>query len=408
MAEGFEASPYPMVAHRALRLEAGLGGLGSAELSQIAVPIELPIPRGASLSGLLQQAGLDSSEAYVASEAVQAHLDPRSLRAGASYTAFVDHLDRIERFVFPQGDRGQVQLARHGDAWRSDWREYERRVEVSVVEGHLTTSLEAAMAETGAPPMLAYRLGDVLQWDVDFTRDLRIGDTFRIAFETIHIEGQFERVGEVLAVSYVNRDRPIEAFRFEDLGYYDTDGRPLRKQFLRSPLKFSRVTSRFSHRRFHPVLKVNRPHYGVDYGAPTGTPVRVTANGTVVSASRSRGGGNVVKVRHPNGYVTSYLHLSKFASIAKRGRRVTQGEVVGFVGSTGLSTGAHLDYRVQKDGKYMDPLSLKSEPAPPLAASELERFEAELGRYRRLLDQRRGTQVADRDRQSGDPVTPAS
>ena len=194
------------------------------------------------------------------------------------------------------------------------------------------------MVRAGAPGNLAYRLGDVFQWDLDFTRDLRVGDSFRIVFERVSIEGRSERVGEVLAVAYQNQGRALEAYRFEDLGYYDADGRPLRKQFLRSPLAFSRVTSRFSSRRFHPVLKVHRPHYGVDYGAPVGTPVRVTANGTVVSAGWNKGGGNVVKVRHPNGYLTSYLHLSKFSGLAKKGRRVQQGQVVGFVGSTGLSS----------------------------------------------------------------------
>ena len=263
------------------------------------------------------------------------------------------------------------------------------------------------MVEAGAPGMLAYRLGDVLQWDLDFTRDLRVGDAFKIVFERVVIEGRSERIGNVLAVSYTNRGELIEAFRFEDLGYYDADGRPLRKQFLRSPLAFSRVTSRFSSRRFHPVLKVHRPHYGVDYGAPVGTPVRVTANGTVVSAGWSKGGGNVVKVRHPNGFVTSYLHLSKFASIAKRGGRVTQGQVVGFVGSTGLATGPHLDYRVQQSGRYLDPLSLKSEPAPPLGADDLVRFELELQELRSLLAGDRGDAAsgAPADRASSNVVT---
>ncbi|MEM1248588.1 MAG: peptidoglycan DD-metalloendopeptidase family protein [Acidobacteriota bacterium] len=381
-----EVTPYPMVPQRAPRTEISFGGLPSSLVDALAVPVEMSIPRGASLSGLLQNAGLERSEAWQASVAVKEHLDARSLRAGASFTAFVDGQDRVQRILFPQGERGQVTLARYGRDWRSQFDAYERRVEVDVVRGTLQTSLESAMTEAGASPTLAYHLADVLQWDLDFTRDLRVGDSFKIAFESIYVEGRFVRIGQVLAASYVNRDRPIEAFRFEDLGYYDAEGRPLRKQFLRSPLKFSRVTSRFSHRRFHPILKIHRPHYGVDYGAPVGTPVRVTANGTIVSAGWSKGGGNVVKVRHPNGYVTSYLHLSKFASVAKRGRRVQQGEVVGYVGSTGLSTGPHLDYRVQQGGKYMDPLSLKSEPAPPLADAEMERYGDELMRLRDLLD----------------------
>jgi murein DD-endopeptidase MepM/ murein hydrolase activator NlpD len=155
--------------------------------------------------------------------------------------------------------------------------------------------------------------------------------------------------------------------------------------FLRSPLRYSRITSRFSGRRFHPVLKRYRPHYGVDYGAPVGTPVRVTAGGVVVSAGWNGGGGKTVKVRHPNGFETSYLHLSGFASAIRSGRRVSQGEVVGFVGSTGLATGPHLDYRVQRNGSWIDPQSLKSVPADPVSRDDMPEFVAERERLRRSL-----------------------
>jgi murein DD-endopeptidase MepM/ murein hydrolase activator NlpD len=188
----------------------------------------------------------------------------------------------------------------------------------------------------------------------------------------------------------------MEAYRFgDDGGYYDSEGRPLRKLFLRSPLRFSRITSRFTGRRFHPVLKTYRPHYGVDYGAPTGTPVRVTANGVVRSAGWDRGGGNTVKVRHPNGYLTAYLHLSKFAGGIRAGRRVSQGEVIGYVGSTGLATGSHLDYRIQRDGRWINPLTLDNEPAAPISEEQLPEFLAWRDELRSALEEGRSPFVPD-------------
>ncbi len=195
-------------------------------------------------------------------------------------------------------------------------------------------------------------------------------------FEEVYLDGRFESIGAILALHYVTGGRRLEAYRFGDpAGYYDAAGR-LRKLFLRSPLRYSRVTSRFSHRRFHPILKRYRPHYGVDYGAPTGTPVRATGSGTVTSAAWDSGGGRMVKVRHPNGYQTAYLHLSRFAAGVRPGRRVAQGEVIGYVGATGLATAPHLDYRVQLNGRWINPLAMKMEPAAPLRDDQRKAFDA--------------------------------
>ena len=244
------------------------------------------------------------------------------------------------------------------------------------MRGELQGAFESAVEKAGAPPDLAYAAAEVLQWDLDFNRDLRRGDRFEILYEDVRIEGRRAEVGKVLAVRYVNRGRTIEAYRFGDGEYFDGEGRPLQKMFLRSPIPYSRVTSRFSNRRFHPVLKVARPHYGVDYGAPEGTPARVTAAGVVTFVGWDGGGGKTVKVRHPNGFLTGYLHLSRFAAGLGVGDRVAQGEVIGYVGSTGLSTGPHLDYRVQQNGRWIDPLSLNRVPADPVPTSKLADFRA--------------------------------
>jgi murein DD-endopeptidase MepM/ murein hydrolase activator NlpD len=227
-------------------------------------------------------------------------------------------------------------------------------------------------------------MADVLRWDLDFNRDLRSGDQFQVVYEEISLDGVRDRTGEVVGLAFWNRGRRLEAYRHGG-GYYDGEGRPLQKMFLRSPLPFTRVTSRFSHRRFHPVLKTYRPHYGVDYGAPTGTPVRATANGVVQFAAWGKGSGRMVKIRHANDYLTAYLHLSKFGSGISPGRRVRQGDVIGYVGSTGLATAPHLDYRVQLRGKWIDPLSIKSVPADPISTDAMPAFLASRDALRERL-----------------------
>jgi murein DD-endopeptidase MepM/ murein hydrolase activator NlpD len=173
--------------------------------------------------------------------------------------------------------------------------------------------------------MVAYRMADVLQWDVDFNKDLRQGDTFVALYEEVYLDQRYHGVGDLLAVVFENGGRRLEAYRWGEGGYYDADGRPLQKFFLRSPLTYSRITSKFSHRRLHPVLGSHRPHYGVDYAAPVGTAVRATASGVVAFSGWNGGGGKTVKLRHPNGFLTAYLHLSGYAPGISTGRRVAQG-----------------------------------------------------------------------------------
>jgi murein DD-endopeptidase MepM/ murein hydrolase activator NlpD len=335
---------------------------------------------GETLSAVLLRLGLGAEEAHAASLAAARHVDVRQLRAGTPWSAYLAADGRLERFELVLAGRGELAVERRGAGWIPRWQEFARQSRTRAIEGRLDGSLEASVVGAGAPAELAYRMADVLQWDLDFTRDLRRGDEFRVLFEEILVEGYEPRPERVLAISYVQpQGRRFEAYRFgegEGSGFYDAEGRPLEKLFLRSPLPYSRVTSGFTSRRFHPVLGGYRPHYGVDYGAPIGTPVRVTASGTVVSAGWSGGGGKTVRVRHSNGYLTAYLHLSRFASGVGAGARVRQGEVIGYVGATGLATGPHLDYRVQLDGRWIDPLKLRSVPAQPIPTARRAEFAA--------------------------------
>jgi murein DD-endopeptidase MepM/ murein hydrolase activator NlpD len=327
---------------------------------------------GETLGGVLGGLGLEGEPALALVQASKIHVDPRQLRSGTPWRAYLDEGGALDRFELELAGRGVLALERVAGGWRPDWRAFARETHRRVVRGRVDGALETAVVRAGAPAELAYRMAEVLQWDLDFSRDLRHGDEFRILYEEVTIEGQPPRPERVLAVAYEQPGgRALEGYWFgegDGAGYYDAQGRPLQKMFLRSPLPYSRVTSGFSNRRLHPVLGVFRPHHGVDYGAPTGTPVRVTASGTVVSANWEGGGGRTVKVRHPNGYLTAYLHLSRFAAGVRSGARVRQGEVIGYVGATGLATAPHLDYRVQVGGRWIDPLSLKAVPAEPIPA----------------------------------------
>jgi len=351
-------------------------------------PLEVPFRSGQTVGDVLALLNLEPPEAQLVVDELAKLADLRRIRPRDRYAAISSPASGLETFVLTLDGRGRAAVARQDGRWEGSWVPFERRTSVERISGRLEESLEQAIRDAGGEASLAYLMADVLQWDLDFTRDLRVGDTFEVLYETVHLDGSYYALGDVVALSYDNMGRRLEAYRHGTgaaPGHYDAEGRPLRKMFLRSPMRYSRVTSRFSGRRFHPVLKRYRPHYGVDYGAPTGTPVRVTAGGVVTSAGWDGGGGRTVKVRHPNGYLTAYLHLSKFAESIRSGRRVSQGDVIGYVGSSGLASGPHLDYRVKQNGRWIDPLSIKSVPADPVPREDMEAFVTARDRMRRSL-----------------------
>lgn len=378
--EAFSRSPFPLSATPVFHPDLTAPAAPTTDVVQVAgtlrPPVELVLGRGETLDALLSRLALDPSEGAQVATAFRAHCDLRRLRPGDVLTAHVGEDDRPESLELSVHDRGRVVVALGADgAWSGRLEPFVEERRLRIVQGTLASSLTEAVADAGGPVSLAFAMADVLQWDLDFNRDLRQGDRFQVLFEEVWVDGRERGVGNVVALRYENRGDLLEAYRYGDEpAYYDGEGRPLQKMFLRSPLPFSRVTSRFSHRRFHPVLKSYRPHYGVDYGAPVGTAVRTTARGTVTSAGWSGGGGKTVKIRHANGYLTAYLHLSRFARGVTPGARVAQGDVIGYVGSTGLATGPHLDYRVQRDGRWIDPLRLDNVEADPLSDDQIAGF----------------------------------
>jgi murein DD-endopeptidase MepM/ murein hydrolase activator NlpD len=267
--------------------------------------------------------------------------------------------------------------------------------------GEIETSLFAATDIAGVPEMIAVQLAEIFSSDIDFHRDLRRGDRFSVVYEALAADGEFVGFGRVLSAEFVNQGKVFRAVYFRDAqgrsGYYTPDGRNMRKAFLRSPIEFSRVTSGFSDSRFHPMLRTWRAHKGIDYGAPTGTRVRATADGYVTFAGRKGGYGNVVTVRHPNGYTTLYAHLSGIGQGVRQGRRVSQGEVVGFVGSTGLATGPHLHYEFHVNGVHQNPMRLTMPPGPPITAQLRSEFEEAARPLFARLDMLRDTNLARLD-----------
>jgi murein DD-endopeptidase MepM/ murein hydrolase activator NlpD len=305
----------------------------------------------------------------------------------------------LRAFTYGIDELRTLRVFTRGEDLRADvvTRRYETRT--AVVAGRIESSLFGAVAAAGEQDQLALDLADVFAWDVDFNTEIQRGDSFRVAVEKLALPGAPERTGRILAAELVRGERVLRAFRHEGAagaGYYDAEGRPLRKAFLRSPLRFTRISSRFSRSRLHPVLSIRRPHLGVDYAAPAGTPVSAAASGTVVLAGWLGDYGRTVRIRHANGYETLYGHLSRLD--VRAGQRVLQGDRVGAVGSSGLATGPHLDYRMTRDGRFVDPLRLDAPPAEPLPERERPAFAATLREGLALLDRAAAVRRADAGR----------
>lgn len=245
---------------------------------------------------------------------------------------------------------------------------------VSSMGGKIETSLWESMIGECRSPELILKFTEVFEWDIDFLTEPQKGDSFRLIFEEYYGDGKFVKYGDILAAEYDLAGQVHPAVLYQDSSghkdYYDLSGKSLKKAFLKSPLNYRRISSGFSYSRLHPILKVYRPHWGVDYAAPAGTPVVASGDGVVTYAGWKKGLGKVVEIRHPNGFVTSYGHLSRLAKGIKRGTKVTQKDLIGYVGSTGYSTGPHLDYRVVANGRYVNPLKMMV-PSAKLVSKEI-------------------------------------
>lgn len=263
-------------------------------------------------------------------------------------------------------------------AWVAEALQKTVDTKVLTFKGNVKTSLWESAVEAQMNPVLIAELAEIFAWQVDFAREVRVGDQWRLSVEEESVQGERLGSGSILSAEYTNAGETHTAILFrrgeEDLGYFGPDGTSLKRVFLKSPIQYGRISSRFQKRRMHPVLKTVRPHNGVDYAAPTGTPIRVVGDGQVEVIGRNGGAGNFIKIRHNSTYSTAYKHMSRFAKNMKRGSRVQQGQTIGYVGSTGLSSGPHLHFEFYVNGRYVDPLGMKFPAAAPVPREQLAEF----------------------------------
>jgi murein DD-endopeptidase MepM/ murein hydrolase activator NlpD len=338
----------------------------------------VPLRRGDTLVGALVREGIDRSIGQSIADALRdSGVNLRRLRARheVEVTWSLDG-EPLALHYTPSPWLGYAVIATD-NGWEVRRSETRPDVRLHVVVGEVQHSLFQSVEEMGESPQLVIELVEIFSSDFDFTADSRPGDRFRLLVEKRYAGDTFVDNGRVLAAQYVSDGRVLTGVGFERhdrWGYYDRDGRSLKKTFLRSPLEFTRITSGFTYKRPHPVLGGTRPHLAVDYAAPVGTPVRAVADATVLAAGWAGGNGISVRLRHRAGYETMYNHLSKVGPGVRAGARVRQRQVIGYVGSTGLSTGPHLDFRVAKHGRWVNPLSEKFLPGEPIPAAERAEF----------------------------------
>jgi len=293
---------------------------------------------------------------------------------GGAYRLITNVKGELVKFIYEAGPTEIYEIEKGAEGYTT------QRIDVPVetvlvkVVGEIRSSLFEAMDAAGEQDLLTIAFAEVLAWEVDFYKDVREGDRFKVLVEKIYKGKEFVRYGLIQAVEYQGAEKEIKGIRYQD-DYYDEKGNSLKKAFLKAPLRFNRISSRFSQARRHPILGGLRPHLGTDYAAPPGTPVWGVGDGVVVSCSLNGGYGNQVVLRHMNGYMTYYSHLSHYGPGIRAGVRVKQKQIVGYVGSTGLSTGPHLDYRMAKDGRYKNPLKENFPTGLPIGKGDWEPFQ---------------------------------
>ncbi|MDD2299362.1 MAG: peptidoglycan DD-metalloendopeptidase family protein [Fermentimonas sp.] len=330
------------------------------------------IKSGDLLSSILSGMGFTGGKIEEISQVMEPLYSASKLQIGNTYATITtkDSTQAIQYLVFEKNKTDYVVI----DLCKETITAYESSKPITLrreyVEGTITSSLWNTLVDAGAPVMLALKLSDIFAWQIDFF-DVKEGDSFRLMYDAAYIDDTtYVDIASIEGAAFTHQGKKFRAIPFEQDSireYFDEEGNSLRKAFLKSPLDYYRISSRFTNARFHPILKRYRAHHGVDYAAPTGTPVKSIGDGVVVEKAYQRNGaGNYLKVKHNAVYTTTYMHLSKFAKGIEKGSRVSQGDVIAYVGSTGLSTGPHLDFRVHKNNQPINPLTMEAPPSLPV------------------------------------------
>jgi murein DD-endopeptidase MepM/ murein hydrolase activator NlpD len=339
--------------------------------------VEERIKPNMSLSVLLGNLNLSAKDIQASTKKAASVFDLRKIRRGNTYKVFrsKDSSETVNYLIYEQSATDYIVFDFTDSV---DVVKKQKKIEhqVKTATGVIESSLWLAMTDHDINPMLAMELSDIYAWTIDFF-GLQKGDEFKVFYEEKFVDGQSVGLGRIYAARFKHNGHDIYAIPFYQdsvMSFFDADGTSLRKAFLKAPLKYSRISSFFSNSRLHPILKIRRPHHGVDYSAPMGTPVHAIGDGKIIKARYSGGAGNYVKIKHNSIYTTGYMHLSKYGKGIKAGKYVKQGDIIGYVGSTGLSTGAHLDFRVWKNGQNINPLKLDAPPVDPIKPEQMDFF----------------------------------
>lgn len=341
------------------------------------------------MSDILPKYDFPRAEVQKLGEEVKPVWNLKKIIVGHEMRFYSDPAGKVQSIEYDIDDRRYLTIERKGGRFQASIKEFPFETKLAFISGTILDNPINAVLQRNEQGVLALALAEIFAWDIDFYTELRKGDSFRMVFEKKFLDGKFSSYGEVLAAEFICQGRPFEAYRFvypdtKKADYFEADGKSLRKEFMKSPLPYARITSRFSYSRLHPIHKVYQAHYGVDYGAPIGYPVRSTADGIVIFAGWNGAAGRMVRIRHRNSYETMYLHLQQI--LVKVGNRVTSGQDIGTVGSSGESTGPHLDYRIKQGGNYINPLSQRFSPVAPLRPEFRESLGQEVKKYLVLLD----------------------
>jgi murein DD-endopeptidase MepM/ murein hydrolase activator NlpD len=347
---------------------------------------------GDTIGKVLSRYGFSAADIQVLYDQVKPVFDLRRLRTGQDLRLYADPSGAVVRLEYDVDELNYLTVEKREDIFRAGLNARPIETTTGMIWGSIDESPILAFSRLGEEDSLALSFADLFGWDVDFYIDIRPGDSFKVIFEERYLQGKFIGYGHILAAELINQGRRLQAFFYvspdtQRPGHYDAEGKSLEKEFRKSPIKWARITSRFSSSRLHPIHKVYRAHYGVDYAAPIGAQVQATADGTVTFAGWNGSSGRMVRIRHKNAYETMYLHLRSFGPGIRSGARVKSGEVVGYVGSSGDSTGPHLDYRITRNGSYLNPLSAKFDPVEPLREEHLGEFKRTIEKYRFLFSE---------------------
>ncbi|RPH47048.1 MAG: peptidase M23 [Desulfobacteraceae bacterium] len=375
------------------------GGFQTLNRSKLDIPSPVPeksgkifreitgvIKPGETLYDIFKRYGLDLRDLFLMRNASASIHMLRDISADRRYKLMIDEDNNVHFFKYSINDDIFLNIMRNENGFKAEKIEVEYEKRIGQIGGILKDSLIASIGEGPERTLLALNISDIFAWDIDFTTDLKNGDTFKVVVEELYKDNEFKKYGTIVAVEFVNNGKEYRAYRFEHngkAGYYDDEGNTLKRAFLKAPLSFRRISSRFSKNRLHPILKRYRPHHGIDYSAPQGTPVSAVGDGTVTFSGYQGGYGKLVVIRHHNGYKTCYGHLSRIGKGITSGVKIDQGEVIGYVGSTGLATGPHLHYEMRVKNKPVNPLRIKipsGEPLPEVALAEFGSFREQLSK----------------------------